>query len=206
MRNSLTSSKKEKKEYFLAVDIDTDTIKTIIFEREKGKITIIGSSFQSFERLESEKYINLGVNLIKKTVLKSIEEIKEKIPKKKKISVLLGLPANILRATLFFHSFERPNPKIEIQEKEEKEIYQTTLKESQREIAKIFSRSYGILPNDLEFVNLEILEIKIDGYEISHLRGFKGQDLNFKIMAIFSPRYYLELFKKIFEDSRFQSF
>ena len=119
MKNSLTSSKKEKKEYFLVVDIDTDTIKTIIFEREKGKITIIGSSFQSLEGLESEKYINLGENLIKKTVLKSIEEIKEKIPKKKKISVLLGLPANILRVVLFFQSFERPNPKIEIQEKEE---------------------------------------------------------------------------------------
>jgi cell division ATPase FtsA len=195
MESKLNFSKREKKQYFFAVDIGNEKIKTIIFEREKGKIAILGGSFQSIEGLGTEKYIT-----IKKAILKSIEELKEKIPKKKEIPVLLGLPADILKATLFFYSFKRTNPKNEIQEREEKEIYQTTLKESQREIAKFFSRFYGILPKDFKFINLEISEIKIDGYEVSHLRGFKGQDLDFKIMAIFSPKHYPEFFKKIFEE------
>jgi len=203
MKNNLVSSKKE---CFLAINIGTETIKTIIFEREKGKITIIGSSFQPLEGSESEKYINLGADLIKKAVLKSIEELKEKIPKRKEMPVFLGLPADILKASLFFQSFERANPKIEIQEKEEQEIYQNTLKESRKEISNFFSQSYGILPKDLEFINLEILEIKIDGYEVSCLRGFKGRDLNFKIMAVFSPRYYIEFFKKIFENTNLKVF
>jgi len=118
----------------------------------------------------------------------------------------LGLPADILKASLFYQAFERANPKIEIQEKEEQEIYQNVLKESQKEISNFFSQSYGILPKDLEFINLEILEIKIDGYMVPCLRGFKGQDLNFKIMAVFSPRYYLEFFKKIFEETGLKIF
>ena len=200
MKRNLPLIKKNEERYFLAVDIGTETVKAIIFKRKNEEMTVIGSSFQSLERLELKDNINFWVNLTKKAILKSIEEVKEKIPKKKKITVLLKLPANILKANLFFHSFIRSNPKIEIQAKEEKKIYQEILNGAQREISNIFFRSYGILPKDLEFINLEILGIKIDGYEVSHLQGFKGQNLNFKIMAIFSLKYYLELFKKIFEN------
>ena len=110
---------------------------------------------------------------------------------------LLGLPANILKGRIVFQSFRRENPQSMIIDKKEKEvIYQKILSKTQKEISQIFARESGILPKDIHFINLKILEIKIDGYVVPAIQGYDGENLDFRILAIFLPKYYLENVKK----------
>lgn len=190
--------------YFLAIDINTEKLKVIVFKTKGEKIIILGVSSQVFEKFSLFDSISFSKDIFKNAVSKALKEacqkIDEKIPRLNNIPFLVGLPANIFKIRIFSQEFKRLNSKIEINQKEEKDIYQKVLNESQREISKTFTHSYGILSKDLEFINLEILGNKIDGYEVPYLCGFKGQNLNFRIMAMFLPKYYLEEFKKIFKE------
>jgi len=210
METNIPGVKKDSGKYCLAVDISNETVKTLIFKRKDEKIVIDGVSIQFFERFGVFDTINFGREVITKNIIKAIAEAYQnlggEISKPEKLPLLLGLPANISKGRIFFGTLKRNNPKIEIQEKEEKEIYKRILKESQKEISENFAQSYGILPEDLEFLTLEILDIKIDGYEVPYLRGFKGKELSFRVMAIFSPKYYIEEFKKIFKNIGFEIF
>ena len=113
---------------------------------------------------------------------------------------LLGLPADILKGRIVFQSFKRENSQSMIIDKKEKEvIYQKILSKTQNEISQIFAGESGILPKDIHFINLKILEIKIDGYAVPAIQGYDGKNLDFRILAIFLPKYYLESIKKIIQ-------
>ena len=96
--------------------------------------------------------------------------------------------------------YQRENPQKIIKREEEEEIYQTILRGAQQRVSQDFAQISGILPQELEFLDQEILEIKIDGYEVPHLQGYDGKNLEFKIFSSFAPKYYLQNFKKILED------
>lgn len=200
MINSLLF-KKEKAEIFLGLDIGTEAVKSIIFSfsgKKDKKITILGNSFSYFDSYGIFNSKNFEADVIKKTISKTIEETKSKVNQKPNLT-LLGLPANILKGRIVFQSFKRENSQSIIDKKEKEVIYQKILSKTQKEISQIFARESGILPKDIHFINLKILEIKIDGYVVPAIQGYDGENLDFRILAIFLPKYYLENVKKIIQ-------
>ena len=197
MINSLLF-KKEKAEIFLGLDIGTEAVKAIIFSfsgKKDKKITILGNSFSYFDNYGIFNGKDFEADVIKKTISKTIEETKSKVNQKPNLT-LLGLPANILKGRIVFQSFKRENSQSIIDKKEKEVIYQKILSKTQKEISQIFARESGILPKDIHFINLKILEIKIDGYIVPAIQGYDGKNLDFRILAIFLPKYYLENVKK----------
>ncbi|MDP2864517.1 MAG: hypothetical protein Q8N73_02605 [bacterium] len=200
MINSLLF-KKEKAEIFLGLDIGTEAVKAIIFSfsgKKDKKITILGNSFSYFDNYGIFNSKDFEADVIKKTISKTIEETKSKVNQRPNLT-LLGLPANILKGRIVFQSFKRENSQSIIDKKEKEVIYQKILSKTQKEISQIFARESGILPKDIHFINLKILEIKIDGYVVPAIQGYDGENLDFRILAIFLPKYYLENVKKIIQ-------
>ena len=124
-----------------------------------------------------------------------------KLRRRQTSSIILGLPAHILKARVIRQSFLREeSKKIIIDEKEEKEIFQEVLEKAKRNICQIYSEQSGILPEDIQFINLKILEIKIDGYRVPAIQKYEGKTLDFIILATFLPSHYLKKIKNIVES------
>lgn len=195
----LSFLKKEKtrsKECFLTLDFGTEELKALLFREEKGKIIILGNSCQCFEQTEPFGHTDFEKGILKKSILKAIKEVQRQA-KEKPNRVLLGLPANILRGRLIFLNVRREKPKEIIDKAEAKQIFQIIFSEIKKRIAQIFSESLGFLPRDLQFVDWQILEIKINGYEVPKLEGYNGENLEFGFFVSFIAKGYLENFKKI---------
>jgi len=192
------SLKKAKPQYYLALDIGTEAVKALVFIVERQKIQILGSSLQYFDQFGIFDSLNFETQIKKRTILKAIEEASGKI-EFKQMPTLLGLPANLLRGKIIFQSFVREK-NSKINEREEKEIYQKIIERAKREISKSFQMESGLLPEDIRFQGLEILEIKIDGYRVERISGFKGKNLEFKILATFLTKYDFEKIEKIIKD------
>jgi len=193
--------KKEKEKIFLGLDIGTEAVKAIIFslsEKKDKKITILGNSLSYFDSYGVFDSQDFEADVIKKTISKTIKEAQEKVNQKPNLT-LLELPANILKGRIVFQSFKRKNSQSIIEKKEKEVIYQKILSKAQNEISQIFATESGILPKDIHFINVKILEIKIDGYVVPVLQGYDGKNLDFRILAIFLPKYYLENIKKIIQ-------
>jgi len=207
--DSLLPFLKKKDQYFLALDIGTKTVKALIFKKAGEKIIILGSSLESLELFGVFDSWSLQEDLIKKVILKTIQEARQNFAsqslggqtQKQKIwPTFLGLSANILKSKISFQNFKRTKPKEKIQEKEKEKILKGVISCSQKEISQEIRQESGILTRDLRFLNLKILETKIDGYEVPQLPGFSGQNLEFRILNTFLLKYSLETIEKIFQD------
>jgi len=201
-----------KSDYFLALDIGTEAVKAIIFQRpvfkkqESVKFVILGKSQEYFER--SDVFNNRGFedNDIKNKISESIkgayQNFLQNFGRKTNIQInnlptLVSLPPNILKEKIIFQSFERENQELTISTKEEIEIYKTVLQKAKNKISIDFSQQFGILPEDLQFISSKISEIKFDGYNVTKIEGFKGKKIDFRIIISFSLKDYLKNIEKI---------
>jgi hypothetical protein len=215
MKFNTPSLKEKKSEYFLGLDIGSEAVKSLIFQRivsEKEnlkKIIIWGKGLEYFGKSDVFNTQDFEKNTVKNTISESIKgtyqnflqnmERKTGI-QKNNLPTLVSLPPNILNEKVLIQSLIRENGDRIISKKEEKDIYQLVLKEIKNEIEKDFSRKFGILPEDIKFLSFKISEIKIDGYNVSNLEGFKGRKLDFKTVVVFFLKEYLKNIEIILKD------
>ncbi len=120
---------------------------------------------------------------------------------------MVSLSPNILKGRIIWQFFERKKTtRLKISNAEEKNIYQQCFRKSQKEISQQFNKEFGILPEDIKWITLKVLEVKIDGYSVPKLQGYEGEDLRFKILVAFLPKYYFENIKRIFKDLQLNIF
>lgn len=186
----------------MVLDIGTGSVKTLVCEKEEGKINVLAGFLEYFEELalsgaEGAWDFNLRAKSIKSAISKIFENFgKKKIPRK----IILGLPADILKARIVSQTINRKNAKRVIDSKERVQIEKEVQKEVQKKISEKFSREAGILPQDIEFLKLKILETKIDGYQVSNINGYEGEILEFRVLGVFSTKHYLNCLKNIFKE------
>ena len=194
-------TKRKKEKLFLVLDIGTEAVKILVCRRDNSKVTVLGAAIQYFERYGVFNGKIFEVNVIKKSVLKAIEQVQSKGQNLKKLPVLLTLGPNILKARVSLQSFKQDERlKTKISKIQEKAIFQQVLKKAQEEIYQRFSKESGILPKDMEMISLRILEMKINGYSVSKLQGYIGKDLEIRVLATFLLKHYLQSIKRIFAD------
>lgn len=181
--------KRKKEKFFLVLDIGTEALKTLIYKREGERIVVFGSYLLPFDEFSP----------FEKPIRDAIEEAKKKVGRKIE-NLFLTLPANILKGRLISQTFKREKAEKKIDEREEKEILEKVLGEAKKRISQIFSESSGILKEDIQFINFQILETKIEGYKISSLLGYKGKNLDFRIFATFLPKFYFENVRAILKN------
>lgn len=194
-------TKRKKEKLFLVLDIGTEAVKALICRKDNGKIIVLGAATQYFERYGVFNGKIFEANVIKKSVLKAIEQVQSQGQNLKKLPVLVTLGPNILKARTSLQSFRQDEGlKTKISKTQEKTIFQQVLKKAQEEIYQRFSKESGILSEDIEMVSLRIIEMKINGYSVSRLQGYIGKDLEIRVLATFLLKHYLESIKRIFAD------
>jgi len=172
---------------FLVLDVEDDSIKSLILRKDKNKLVLLGNALERY-----------GENDLKEKILKAIEGsynnyifFSNKQERNKytweNIPVLLGLPSSVLKARVISCNFNRNN-RSKISKKEEVEILKKALRMVKSKIGNEFVRDFGILPEDIRYTNFKILETDINGYLVSNLFGFEGQNLNLKVLATFIPQ------------------
>jgi cell division ATPase FtsA len=199
MKFNFLFSKSKKPEYFLVLDIGTETIKTLIFKKENNKNIILGRILEYFSTPEVFGDFDFQEEILQKTISKTIDEV-QKIAKMKIKNLSLGLPTNILRGRIIRQNFQRKNPKETINDIEERKIYETVFNQIKIKLSQEFVQKTGLLPQDFYFSNLKILETKIDGYEVPSIQNLNGQNLEFNVLAVFISKYQLEKIKKICQN------
>lgn len=200
-------TKRKKEKLFLVLDIGTEAVKALVYRKDNSEIAILGAATQYFERYGLFNGKIFEVNVIKKSVLKAIEQVQSQGQNLKKLPVLLTLGPDILKARVSLQSFEQDKRlKSKISKTQEKAIFQQVLKKAQEEIYQRFSKESGILSKDIEMISLRILEMKINGYSVSKLQGYIGKDLEIRVLATFLLKHYLESIKRIFADLELKIF
>jgi len=201
---------RKKDKCFVSLDIGTEAAKVLFFSlnEEKGKekaVNILGSALHYFDSYGESDGCNFDEKIIQRTLAGAIKEAShdfqrvtgKEVKDRSELSAVISLPANIIKSRIVFQSQKREKIKDVIDRKEEEFIRQKVLASARLKVSQAFSRESGILPKDIHFATLKILEAKIDGYEVPVLQGYDGKNLNFRILAIFLPADYLKIIGNI---------
>lgn len=197
--------KKKDEKCFLALDIGTEAVKSLTFRKGDDRIIVIGKFVQYLDELGLSINTDFDPSIIKKAISKVLEKARSK--KGTEISsVLLKLPANVSRSEIISVLFKRENHKKIITEKEERDIYEKISEETKKRAYQNFSEKTGILSQDIQLIDLEIIQIKIDGYEVSKIKGLAGNKIGFQVLISYVPKYYMDEIKKMCQELNLKIF
>lgn len=174
---------------FLALDVGTEAVKAMVFKKDERKYFILGAALRYFDESSHSDNNKVILNTAEEALRGAGESPKE---------LLLGLPPNVLRSRVASFEFIRKNPEAGISKEEAKTIIEASLKEIQKGIVRYFSRKTGIMPQDIQFIGNDVLGVKIDGYDVPDIFGYRGKKIWLKMLASFLPSGCIEKFSKIF--------
>lgn len=193
----------EKLQTYLALDIGTEFVKSVIYTSEKSKISVLG--YDRTKQSESSMYgafiINLQdvIDACDRSVGKAIEQAEKTsekpiaIPKK----VTIGIAGELVQGVTVLVNVDRENPDKEITESEVNNIVakvkQNTFESTKEEIAE----EIGIKSSQIEEVNSSINSVYIDGVRSSNAVGFKGAELVYRVFSTFAPQIHLDSVRQV---------
>lgn len=190
---------KKREKPFLVLDIGTEAIKALLLKKENNKLVVLNHSIQYFEKYSVFEGNDFETEFIKKAILKSLEKIFKEKKELKKTPVLIGLPADVLKARIVSQLFKR-DKESKISKSEERFIIKEVLSKSKKQISYKFAEEYGILANDIRWTNFKIAEVKVNGYPISNIYGCQGKDLEVNVLAVFLTKDYFEKIQRVFKS------
>ncbi len=203
---------KKKNDVFLVIDIGTEAIKAVICQengkektskdKEENRRIIKGASLQYFEEVNIFNNFKFQEEIIKKTLRNTLEQLSRNVlsfsfPFKGVYKTIVSLPPTVLKARVV-------NIKLSKKEnsffKNNKEFEEYLFYQARKKISDNFTEETGILPSELEWLKLEIIQRKVNGYLVSSFDNFEKIEAEALIVGIFALRDYLEMFKRIFRD------
>ena len=187
------------KKDFLVLDIGSEAIKFAFLKKRRDEVEL---QAWALEYLDEYKSSSLNEEeIIRKIISRTLKRPEfKRFPK----DVLLGLSPSILKARIAFVSIQRKNSKVTLKKREANLIQVEALAEAKEKISDSVFESFGILPSALRFIYVKVLEIKIDGYPVSCLEGYKGQDIEFKVLLTFALGQSLQRIENIVQFQRVQ--
>lgn len=90
-----------------------------------------------------------------------------------------------LRVRVVSYSLQRINPRAPIQEREQKELEKKIMKEIEEKGKESIASHSGILGDEFVCVRNSLIAMRIDGYEVPHLKGFSGETVEFSMALTF---------------------
>ncbi|KKP93180.1 MAG: hypothetical protein UR98_C0008G0002 [Parcubacteria group bacterium GW2011_GWA1_36_12] len=185
--NSLNRKRRNK---VLVVDVGTEAVKTMLFERNTENNNLFRQKQACSFRQKQTRLLTANTEYFENINYKSLEVFDYALAIHKEFllgRVLINLPYNILKAKILNSSLIRKE-KNRIGRREAISIIKNILNKTREELSYEIALEYGVLPEDVYFVDLDIAEIRIDGYKVPSIKNYEGKFLNFEIVAVFMLR------------------
>jgi len=168
---------KVKKNNFVAIDIGDSSVKGAIFSLGRKKVEIKKCSIAEIEKFGVFSSANFFKDLILNPTCNLLKSFLKDLKKDKSpSSLLVSFSPKILKAQVIEISYKRNFPESKITQPEEDFIKRVVIHKAQ-ERAKEESFNFQVLKE-------EILEKKIDGYQVKSILNCQGKNLSFKILTI----------------------
>lgn len=194
-RENLLDGKKQ----IVALDIGTETVKSVLFT-----INEEGVSINKISRIQQQQHaMRSGIITNLDTVLEncklSIEELvsnlkEEEYPKK----VILGIAGEYIQGVSIVVNYQREeNFEKEVNKREQDKIISQIRSQIIVDGKGDLSQRTGLKNDDIEILHITPTGLEIGGLPVNTLVGYKGRDVKLHFYASFAPKTYTEALRKL---------
>ncbi|MDD5589927.1 MAG: cell division FtsA domain-containing protein [Candidatus Portnoybacteria bacterium] len=183
---------KFKGEHFLVLDIGTGFVKTLVARSEKGKRIgeIVGAGIAAQKISHMQAGAVSDIEGVTETCAKAIGEAKKEA-RAQVSQVILGIAGEFVKGSTLNFSYTRQDAEEKIEMAELKNIIQKIQWKAFNKIRQELAEESGISEIEVKLINAAVVEIKIDGYQVTNPLGFQGKEISFSIFNAYAPLMHL---------------
>ncbi|MDD5396897.1 MAG: cell division FtsA domain-containing protein [Candidatus Moranbacteria bacterium] len=188
-------------QYYLALDIGTEVAKALVFtiddEKKVGVVVGVGKERQKKGNMQSGAVSDISgvIETCQASISMALENAKIKKVKK----AIVGIAGELVKGTTTMVHYERGNPDSRIDFPELKNIIQKVQNKAYERIQEQISWETG-QDIDVKLINAAIVDVRIDGYQVTNPVGFQGKDVSVSIFNAYAPMIHLGALQAIADE------
>lgn len=190
-----------KAEYYLALDIGTEVAKALVFQidpqAKNGLVVGVGKERQKKGNMQSGAVSDIAGVI--ETCQVSIGKALEHAGIKKVKKAIVGIAGELVKGTTTTVHYERGNPDSRIDFPELKSIIQKVQLKAYERIQQQIEWETG-QDIDVKLINAAIVDVRIDGYQVTNPIGFQGKDVSVSIFNAYAPMIHLGALQTIADE------
>ena len=176
----------------LALDIGTEFVKALIVKidenNKKGEIRGAGFEPQKISHMIAGAVTD--IQGVAETCRKAIEAAQREAGEKAAQAVI-GIAGEFVKGVTFAFTYEREDQKQKIELPELKNIIQKIQWKAFNKIRQDLAEESGISEIEVKLINATIVDIKIDGYQVTNPLGFQGREITMSVFNAYAPLMHL---------------
>ncbi len=192
---------KSSAEYYLALDVGTEFAKALVFQIDSdekiGYVIGVGKERQKKGNMQSGAVSDISgvIDTCKISINEALEEAGIKKIKK----AIVGIAGELVKGTTTTVHYERGNVDSRIDFPELKNIIQKVQTKAYERIQEQIAWETG---QDIEvkLINAAIVDVRIDGYQVTNPIGFQGKDVSVSIFNAYAPMIHLGALQAIADE------
>ena len=192
-------NKKFNKDFFLALDIGTEFVKSLVYkvdkEAQKGVVFGVGKTRQKIGNMTSGAVSN--IEGVIETCQKSIDLACQEAGIKNVKNTIIGIAGEFVKGSTTTVHYERTKPEVRIDSPEIKNIIQKIQWKAFERIKKQLAYESGHSDIDVKLINAAVVTVEIDGYRVTNPVGFQGRDVSMSVFNAYAPLIHLGAIQSI---------
>lgn len=192
---------KTNAEYYLALDIGTEVAKALIFhvDKEDNVGVVVGTGRERQKKGNMQSGAVSDISGVIETCQLAIDKALESAGIKKVKKAIVGIAGELVKGTTTTVHYERGNPDSKIDFAELKNIIQKVQLKAYERIQEQISWETG-QDIDVKLINAAIVDVRIDGYQVTNPIGFQGKDVSVSIFNAYAPMIHLGALQTIADE------
>jgi len=178
--------KKTSDNYFLALDIGTDSVDALVCECEGTKVKVlgVGKCKQGFGDMQNAMIIDIAAVIANcHSAIRQAENVAGVATDK----MILGISGELVKGATSTTSYVRREPSEKMDLAELRNIVHKVQWKAFDQIRAQIADETGYNEIDIKLVNAAIVDVRIDGFKVSNPIGFQGKEVTLSIFNAFAP-------------------
>lgn len=186
-------------ESILVLDIGTEVAKALVFrvesEKKSGTVLGVGKIKQKKGNMQSGAVSDIAgvIATCREAIDLALDQAKEKKVKR----AIIGIAGELVKGTTTTVHYERQHPESRINLAELKEIVKKVQLKAFERIQKQIAWETGQDDIEIKLVNAAVIDVRIDGYQVTNPVGFQGRDVSMSIFNAYAPLIHLGAIQSI---------
>lgn len=186
--------------YLVALDVGTENVKALIGRvKTDGQIEIVGvgRAHQSLSDMQAGAVADIGA--VVQNCNQALAEAEEQAGVSARTAVL-GIAGELVKGTTSSVRCVRKDPERELDTDEMERIIALVQERSEAQARKSLAWELGGKEIEVRLVNSALVNITIDGYNVTNPIGFKGRDVVVQLYTAFAPMIHISALERVAQE------
>ena len=187
---AVNKAKRSRGEAYIAVDLGTETIKSLVFARKEQQCAILGKGRAPHPGGVMRGGMVINIPEVAPGMRQAVETACAQAAMQPK-SLVMSLSGDLVKSLVTTVHYHRARPDAHIDSNELKNILYKAQWKAFEQIRSLVTKEQGESDPGFKLINTTIVDTRIDGYKVSNPLNFQGGMITLSIFNAFAPLVHL---------------